>query len=133
MPTVTEESGRPARALTLSVVPAGAAAVVTVEGEMDLLTARDLLAMVDDVQARGQHPLVIIDLSGVGFLGSAGLGVLAELATRAIGSGGKVTPVALRVVAPPDHDPVTRPWRVMNMQPILPLFPTVESALRGEG
>jgi hypothetical protein len=81
---------------------------------------------------------VVVDLSAVSFLGSSGLGTLAELATRTTtptGGGGyrsqppeRVTP--LRLVAPPDNSAVLRPWETMNLQQILPLHPDLDSALQ---
>lgn len=59
------------------------ACVVTVEGEVDALTAPELAAVVTAQLAAAA--LVVIDLDGVRFLGSAGLSVLVqanELATR---------------------------------------------------
>ena len=35
----------------------------------------------------------------------------------------------MRLVAPPDNRAVLRPWEVMKLEPILPLFPDVPSAL----
>lgn len=111
------------RAMTLTTSPVGSAVVVAVDGELDLLTARELLATVDGLQQQDEDRAVIIDLARVSFLGSAGLGVMAELATRAIAA------PQLRVVAPPDQQAVTRPWEVMNMQQILPLYASVDDAL----
>lgn len=118
-----ENSESSDRELTLTTTPVGSAVVVAVDGELDLLTARELLATVDDLQQRDEDRPVIIDLTKVSFLGSAGLGVMAELATRAIAA------PRLRVVAPPDQHAVTRPWEVMNMQQILPLYPSIADAL----
>lgn len=59
------------------------ACVVTVEGEVDALTSPELAAVVTEQLAAAA--LVVVDLEGVQFLGSAGLAVLVqanELATR---------------------------------------------------
>jgi anti-sigma B factor antagonist len=59
------------------------ARVVTVGGEIDALTAPELAAVVTEQLAAAA--LVVVDLDGVQFLGSAGLSVLVqanELATR---------------------------------------------------
>jgi anti-sigma B factor antagonist len=113
--------------MRMTAVPIGAALVMDVVGELDLHTAPNLMAAVDDALARPGLTLLIIDLSGVSFLGSSGLGVLANLATRA------TTPnqasVPLRIVAPAEHRPVARPWEAMNLHQILPLYPDVEAAL----
>lgn len=113
--------------MTLTTIPIGSAAVVEVVGDLDLHTAPDLMAAVDDACARPGLELVVIDLSRVAFLGSSGLGVLANLATRATGRDRPAA--ALRIVAPADHRPVVRPWEAMNLQQILPLYPDTAAAL----
>lgn len=116
--------------INLTTTRIGSAAVVTVAGELDLHTARTLMGTVDDTLATPDLAAIVIDLSGVTFLGSSGLGTLAELATRSPSSspaGGQ--PVPVRLVAPPDNRAVVRPWEVMKLEPILPLFPDLSSAL----
>ena len=116
--------------LSLTTARIGSMAVVTVEGELDLHTARTLMGAVDEALTWPDLGAIVIDLSGVTFLGSSGLGTLAELATRtpAAGHAGE-QPVPVRLVAPPDNRAVLRPWEVMKLEPILPLFPDVPSAL----
>ena len=64
------------------------------------------------------------------FLGSSGLGTLAELATRTPSSRpADAQPIPVRLVAPPDNRAVIRPWEVMKLEPILPLFSDLSSAL----
>lgn len=118
----------------LTTAQVGSAAVVTVEGELDLHTARALMKAVDDTMAWPELGAIVIDLSSVTFLGSSGLGTLAELATRTpasrnAGGADGARPLPVRLVAPPDNRAVLRPWEVMRLQPILPLFPDVPSAL----
>jgi anti-sigma B factor antagonist len=128
----------PADAMRLSATRIGSAAVVTVTGELDLLTARELMKSVDETLRWPDLTGVVVDLTAVSFLGSSGLGTLAELATRTTapaGSGGYRSqppePIPpLRLVAPPDNTAVLRPWETMNLQQILPLHPDLDSALR---
>jgi anti-anti-sigma factor len=128
----------PADAMRLSATRIGSAAVVTVTGELDLLTARELMKSVDETLRWPDLTGVVVDLTAVSFLGSSGLGTLAELATRTTapaGSGGYRSqppePIPpLRLVAPPDNSAVLRPWETMNLQQILPLHPDLDSALR---
>ncbi len=117
------------RPLELTTTRVGSSALVTVEGELDLHTARELIRAVDEALEWPELASIVIDLSRVSFLGSSGLGTLAELATRAPTSRPGAAPVPVRLVAAPDNRAVVRPWEVMNLQPILPLFPDVESAL----
>ena len=138
-------SDTPAPGLTprfgTSSTTVGSAVVVLVIGELDLLAAPQLLALIDQHREDPAVQLVVVDLSQVEFLGSSGLGVLAEIATRATPSRpsteqfvtgqvdrpGRAVPV--RLVAPPSHQPVVRPWMMMNLQQIVPLHSTVRDAL----
>jgi anti-sigma B factor antagonist len=128
----------PADVMTLTATRIGSAAVVTVTGELDLLTARELMKKVDETLQWPDLTGVVVDLTAVSFLGSSGLGTLAELATRTTAPAGaegyRSRPPApvppLRVVSPPDNDAVLRPWETMNLQQILPLHPDLDSALQ---
>ncbi len=64
--------------LQIEVFPVGDQRVlVVVEGELDLPEAGQLRAILNDVCA-GPAKVVVVDLGGVGFIGSSGLGVLAS-------------------------------------------------------
>jgi anti-anti-sigma factor len=89
--------------------------VARVSGELDMAVAGDVGAQ---LLGLGPGPLVV-DLSGVGFLGSAGLRVLFSLAGL---SGG------VAVVAPPDS-PCRRSIDVAELQRALPVVETMEAAL----
>lgn len=116
--------------MVVTTARTGSTVVVTVTGELDLHTARNLMAAVDDVLAEPGLGGVVIDLSRVSFLGSSGLGTLAELATRAPASRRPdESPVPVRLVSAPDNRAVIRPWETMNLQQILPLHPDVAAAL----
>ena len=129
------DTAAPADVMTLTTTRAGSAAVVTVTGEIDLQTARELMAVVDDTLHLPGLTGLVVDLTAVSFLGSSGLGTLAELATRTTtpaahyAERSTTPPIPLRVVAPPDNRAVIRPWETMNLQQILPLHPDVASAL----
>ncbi|MBA2473796.1 MAG: anti-sigma factor antagonist [Pseudonocardiales bacterium] len=109
--------------LLISHRQAGEATVVTVVGEVDLLTAPRLLAAVSDALERaGSHP-VVVDLSEVSFLGSAGLAALVD---AAVADEGRREP--LRVVV--DHTrPVIRPLEATGLDQVLQLYRSVEDAL----
>jgi anti-sigma B factor antagonist len=114
----------------------GATTVVTVSGELDLQSAPELMAVVDQAMRAPGADVVVVDLTEVWFLGSSGLGVLANLATRATVPTSHRHDAAearaqLRVVSPPDNHAVTRPWEAMSLQQILPLYPTISSAVQG--
>jgi ABC-type transporter Mla MlaB component len=132
-----EVPAAPADLMTLAATRVGSAAVVTVAGELDLQTARELMKVVDETLQWPDLSGVVVDLTAVSFLGSSGLGTLAELATRttapAPSEGYPSRPPQplppLRLVAPPDNTAVLRPWETMNLQQILPLHPDLDSAL----
>lgn len=94
--------------LTVDVDARGSAVVVSVRGELDLATVpvlRERLAGVYDVAA-APSPLVV-DLSGLTFIGSAGLALLVDLNNQceergvllALVAVGSVVPRAIQVTA----------------------------------
>lgn len=68
---------------------AGAQAVVAVSGDIDIVTAPQLRAVVDAVIDR-RHRSIVLDMGDVDFIDAAGLGVLADGARRAKASGGSL-------------------------------------------
>jgi anti-anti-sigma factor len=101
-------------------------AVLTVDGEVDLHTAPQLVDATDAaLRPPGDGPVevVVADLTRVVFLSSAGLGTLASLAGR-LGEDG----VALRLVAG-ENRAVTRPWTAMHLADLLPLYLDLPAAL----
>lgn len=94
--------------------------VVAVRGEVDALTAPQLTAAIDEVIAASPSA-VVIDLSGVDFLGSVGMSVL--IATRQ-----ELTPAArFGVVA---EGPITRrPMTLMGLDATITLYHTLAEAL----
>ncbi|MFF0146685.1 anti-anti-sigma factor [Amycolatopsis sulphurea] len=98
-------------------------AVVTVRGEIDLATTPALKAAFGEALA-GKPPILVVDLSGVGFLASAGLTQLVILA-RDMPEG-----TALRIVA--SGRAVLRPVQLTGLEHSLPLYPTMEAALAAE-
>jgi len=69
--------------INLTTTRIGSAAVVTVEGELDLHTARTLMGTVDDTLTTPDLAAIVIDLSGVTFLASMGIRMLIST-TRAL-------------------------------------------------
>jgi anti-sigma B factor antagonist len=101
----------------------GAAVVVTVTGEVDMLTAPRLReavrAALDDPRA-GE---VVIDLTAVTFLGSSGLAALVHARQDAARRG-----EPLRVVV--DHArPVIQPIKVTGLDGVLALYHRLDEAL----
>jgi anti-sigma B factor antagonist len=95
--------------------------VVTVEGELDLATAGAFEEHVTDALASGRDR-VVVDLTGVSFLGVAGITALLRSRDHAAHRR-----TALRVVAA--HRAVLRPLLLLDLVPGLPVHPTLASAL----
>lgn len=100
-------------------------AVLEVGGEVDVFTAprlKDELAAL----ARAGERNVVVELSGVGFLDSAGLGVLVGAHQRLSAGGG-----ALSIACPEDRLP--RIFRIPGLDNVLAIHPSVEAAIGAIG
>lgn len=101
------------------------AVVVRAGGEVDSGTVESLSeALGDAVSQAGTHSarLVIIDLDGVTYFGSAGLNALLNCSEKARAEG-----VAVRVVATSNE--VLRPIEVTKIGAVLPPYRTLTEAL----
>jgi anti-sigma B factor antagonist len=111
--------------MTIARDDQGGCVVLAVRGEVDLSTGGRLLeagsAALRDAVGR---PLVL-DLSGVDFLSSSGLGLLVALNDEGHDLG-----VPLRVVVD-ETRPVIRPIRTMGLDEVLSLYRTVDEAVIG--
>ncbi|MFI9010740.1 STAS domain-containing protein [Actinosynnema sp. NPDC053489] len=108
--------------LGLSVrTPADGVAVVSVSGEVDMLTAPQLRA---EALRHLDGRTLVLDLSGVTFLGSAGLAVLVEASQQA-----KARDAEFRVVAV--DRAVTRPLVATGLGDVFSVSASVEEALAG--
>jgi anti-sigma B factor antagonist len=113
--------------LTISELVEQHAVLLTLAGEVDMLTAPRLesaLGRALDGSAGGVQ-LVVVDLTGVGFLGSDGLEVLSRAAGSARERGRRV-----RVVAEAGQQ-VRRPIDLSGLGPLLGMCATITEALRG--
>ncbi|MEH3141755.1 MAG: STAS domain-containing protein [Mycobacterium kyogaense] len=100
-----------------------ATVVLQVEGDLDVLTAPTLGTYLDIALADAPKTL-IVDITGVGFLSSAGISMLVET-HRLTERGG----ISLRVVA--DGPATARPLRMMKIDEIIDLYPTLADAQSG--
>jgi stage II sporulation protein AA (anti-sigma F factor antagonist) len=73
----------------------GDRATVTVRGDLDLQVAQRVVAEIEKVE-EGAPALIVIDLRGISFLDSSGMGVLAAAQARAVEAGRRIV-----VVRPP--------------------------------
>lgn len=106
--------------LDVAVATRGAGVVVTVRGELDLATApilREQLSTVDKDAAR-----VVVDLSAVTFIGSAGLALLVEAHNECAGRGASLAVVATGTVVP-------RAIEITSLDEVFEVHPTAEAAL----
>lgn len=110
----------PAELLTVSVEHGAGTVVVSPAGEIDMSTAPRLAEAIDE--ALGERPgVLVVDLSGVRFLGSAGLGVLARAHQRA----GPRTQV--RIVAADRR--TLAPLEITGLAATMSIHPTLRAAL----
>lgn len=107
--------------LTVQSEPHGAAVVLAVTGEVDLATAPQLGEAIKEAMAREPKTLVV-DLSGVGFLASAGMAVLIGCHQQAKGSD-----IGFRIVAA--GSATFRPMELTGMTDEMSIYPTRDEAL----
>jgi anti-sigma B factor antagonist len=118
------DEAQSAEAFSTQVERSGDVAVVSAGDELDMSTAPALAATLDAL-LQADVSRVVLDLTSVTFLGSAGIGVVLDVANRA---GVQEPGVAFRVVAPESHRAVRRPWDAMNLHAVVPLFATRDEA-----
>ena len=103
------------------------AVLVHVEGEIDSSTASELRSQLESaLQQAGGHEsrLLIIDLQGVTYFGSAGLNAVLDCHKQGLRGG-----ISVRLVA--DNELVVRPIEVTNLDSLLDLYPSLPDALEG--
>lgn len=115
-----DESGLGPQNFDVAVQWRGTAAIVTVSGELDLVTAPQLTESVELVCGK-QPTALVIDLSSVGFLASAGMSLLASTHQKLGDTAG------FAVVA--DGPATGRPLTLVGLDQLFGIFATVEEAL----
>lgn len=102
--------------------------VLTVVGAVDALTAPRLRDALREAFARLAGRLLVVDLTSVEFLGSAGLRTLAAAAREASAHAGYRT---MRVVV--DHArPVLRPIEIVGLDGVLAMYHDLPAALHDD-
>jgi anti-sigma B factor antagonist len=99
----------------------GGVVILRATGEIDLSTTPLLAERFDQEPVQVDVPLVV-DLTGVDFLASSGLGLLAERSQRYADLGARLT-----VVAP--HRAVRRSIELTGLTEIITVVPSVEEAV----
>ncbi|WP_040808207.1 MULTISPECIES: STAS domain-containing protein [Nocardia] len=105
--------------MTTSVTERAEATVLTVAGDVDLATAPALENAVDAALA-GTPAALVIDLTAVSFLASAGMAVL-------VGAHKRAGDTRIAVVA--DGPATSRQLKVTSLDQVFALHPTLDEAL----
>ena len=107
--------------LSLSTRTEGGSTVVAVGGEIDVYTAPKLRETLIDLVSRGEHDLVV-DMEGVDFLDSTGLGVLVGGLKRVRAHDG-----SLRLVC--SQERILKIFRITGLTKVFPIHSSVEEAV----
>jgi anti-sigma B factor antagonist len=107
--------------LEIGTTTEGDTAIVTITGEVDIYTSPKLKETLEAASAGGCR-LIVVDLAGVGFIDSSGLGVLVGALRRAREKDGD-----LRLVS--RDEAVARIFRITGLDAVLPLHATLDDAL----
>ncbi|BBY47261.1 anti-sigma factor antagonist [Mycolicibacterium arabiense] len=102
----------------------GDVAVLGVSGELDMLTAPELARVIEAV-ARKKPAALVVDLSAVDFLASAGMSTL-------ITAHEDIAPQA-RFAVVADGPATSRPLRLVGIDQIFAVYRTLDDALAGVG
>ena len=107
--------------LDLSRQSVGGYPVLAVRGEVDVSSAPALRNELDQLLAEG-NTTVIVDLSGVGFLDSTGLGALVSARANAADAGGDLPVVC-------DHERVLKLFTITGLDGVFDLHTSLDEAL----
>lgn len=93
---------------------------ITVQGEIDVYTSPALKSEITDAIAQGCANLVV-DIEGVGFIDSSGLGVLVSGLRRTKENSG-----SLRIVC--TKESILKIFRITGLDRVFPIFTSAEEA-----
>jgi anti-sigma B factor antagonist len=99
------------------------AVVLQVSGVVDIITAPSLATQLD-IALASTPAVLVVDLTKVDFLSSAGISVLVEAHRLTQNSA-----TSLRVAA--EGSATSRPLRIVGVDEIIDLYPTATEAVRG--
>jgi len=109
--------------LSISYREVGGYTVIVVTGEVDVYTAPKLREQLVELVGDGHYHLVV-DLTGVDFLDSTGLGVLVGGLKRVRSHDG-----SLRLVS--DQERILKIFRITGLTKVFPIFESLDEALAG--
>lgn len=107
-------------AFAIEASPAGRTVVLAVHGDVDIATAPELRERLSD--AFGTYQRVVVDLDGVPFLDSTGLGVLVAAYNRANAAG------CVLVIARPQRI-VKNALRLVQVDTVIDVYDSLDAAL----
>ncbi|MEI2711809.1 MAG: anti-sigma factor antagonist [Nocardioides sp.] len=110
--------------LTLATRDADASTIITVGGEIDVYTAPKLRDLITELVGQGRYHLVV-DMSGVEFLDSTGLGVLVGGLKKVRSNNG-----SLHLVC--SQERLLKIFRITGLAKVFQIHPTAEDALAAE-
>ena len=99
----------------------GGRTVIAVSGEIDVYTAPTLRERLNELIAQGRHDLVV-DLGGVDFLDSTGLGVLVGALKRSRAQDGTLSLVC-------SQEKILKVFRITGLTKVFPIHPSLPDAL----
>ncbi|MDQ3661654.1 MAG: STAS domain-containing protein [Actinomycetota bacterium] len=99
-------------------------AVVDVKGEVDVYTAPKLREQLIELVSEGSHDIVV-NLEGVDFLDSTGLGVLVGALKRVKAHDGGLTLVCTQ-------DKILKIFKITGLTKVFPIYNSVEDATSSE-
>lgn len=99
--------------------------VVRVSGELDLKTAGELKSAVDPVLERApEQPTVVLDLSGISFMDSSGMGAILGRYRTVSQMGGKLGVCGLT-------PQLRKLFELTGLMRIIPVYASVDDAISG--
>ncbi|HET6704094.1 STAS domain-containing protein [Amycolatopsis sp.] len=120
-------AGPPPDSLTVDRRRLDGVEVLTVAGEVDLLTVDDLAAaLTPQAEHAEHHGATVLDLTAVTFLDSSGINTILRASRDADSAGTRLLVVADLET---DTDTVGRPLRLSGADSLLSIVPTVAAAL----
>lgn len=99
--------------------------MVRIKGELDLAVAEELRALIDNRLKKDKPQTLILDLDGVSFIDSSGLGVIIGRYKKVQGMGGKMYIVRARPT-------VSRILEFSGIKKLIPVYATEKELLKIE-
>src|SRR5688572_4314787 len=122
-PQRTDQRGLSHMELGLDVQKTGSHAIVDVKGEIDVYTAPKLREKLIELVSEGSYD-VVVNLEGVDFLDSTGLGVLVGALKRVKAHDGSLSLVCTQ-------DKILKIFKITGLTKVFPIHGSVEEATTG--